>query len=72
MQDTEDKKLYYHAIEKIVPKDDLFGLEPPRLTAFNNAVCQRGKNYGWDGDKAEILQIPVDPKANGTPRAPKT
>jgi hypothetical protein len=48
MENTEDKKLYYRAIMSVMPKDEPFGLEPPRLMAFINAIRQRGKTYGWD------------------------
>jgi hypothetical protein len=68
MENTKDQKLYFHATAMIMPKDDPFGLEPPRLMAFINAVRQPGKNYGWDGSKAEILQIPVDPADANTHR----
>ena len=60
MDNADDRKMYYRAIATVMPKDEPFGLEPPRLMAFINAVRQRGKTYGWDGSKDEILQVPVD------------
>ena len=68
MESSEDRKMYYRATATVMPKDDLFGLEPPRLVAFINAVRQRGEDFGWNGDKEEILQIPVDPADPNTHR----
>jgi hypothetical protein len=68
LDDTEDKKDYFRAIKTVMPKDEAFGLEPPRLMAFINAVRQRGRVYGWDGEDDEILQIPVDPADPNTHR----
>jgi hypothetical protein len=57
MKNAEDQKMYFRAIATVMPKDDPFGLEPPRLMAFINAIRQRGRTYGWDGSNAEILKI---------------
>ena len=53
MDSPEDQKMHHRAIATVMPKDKPFG----PLIVFINAVRQRGKSYGWDGSKAETLQM---------------
>jgi hypothetical protein len=62
MGNTDDKKLYFKATERLTTKEDLFNLEPEHLTGFLHVVRNHANLYGWNNDLIEgIFSIPVDP-----------
>jgi hypothetical protein len=61
MGDTDDKKMYFKAIEKLTSSDKLFDLQPGNLKGFLDTLKDRANVYGWNDPILGILQIPVDP-----------
>jgi hypothetical protein len=60
MGNTDDKKLYFKATERLFPKEGLFDLKPAHLTGFIHVVRNRANLYGWNSFDG-ILMIPDDP-----------
>jgi hypothetical protein len=61
MGNSEDRKIYFKAVEKLTSTEDLFDLEPTKLKGFLDTLKDRADMYGWNDPILGIMQIPVDP-----------